>query len=56
MAVALRRLEGTVRATAGSALRKLVAAIQGDDAAAARDLAPGRIHLLGDAGSTPSVP
>jgi hypothetical protein len=29
--------------------------MQGDDAAAARDLA-GRIHLLGDAGTTPSVP
>jgi len=56
MALALRRLEGTpFRATAGSALRKLVAAMQGDDAAAARDLA-GRIHLLGDAGTTPSMP
>ena len=56
MAVALRRLEGTpFRATAGSALRKLVAAMQHDDAAAARDLA-GRIHLFGDAGTTPSVP
>jgi predicted DNA-binding transcriptional regulator YafY len=56
MAVALQRLEGTpFRATAGSALRKLVAAMQGDDAAAARVLA-GRIHLLGDAGTTPSVP
>ena len=56
MALALRRLEGTpFRATAGSALRKLVAAMQGDDAAAARDLA-GRIHLVGDAGITPSVP
>jgi predicted DNA-binding transcriptional regulator YafY len=56
MALALRRLEGTpFRATAGSALRKLVAAMQGDDAAAARDLA-GRIHLLGDAGTTPPTP
>jgi predicted DNA-binding transcriptional regulator YafY len=59
MAVALRGLEGTpFRAPAGSALRKLVAAMQVDDAAAARDLA-GRIHLLGDAGtatSAPSVP
>ncbi|MFG2137836.1 helix-turn-helix transcriptional regulator [Streptomyces sp. NPDC048650] len=58
MAVALRRLEGTpFRATAGSALRKLVAAMQADDAAAARDLA-GRIHLLddADAATTPSVP
>jgi predicted DNA-binding transcriptional regulator YafY len=56
MAVALRRLEGTpFRATAGSALRKLVAAMQADDADAARDLA-GRIHLLGDAATTRSVP
>ena len=56
MAVALRRLEGTpFRATAGSALRKLVAAMQQDDAAAARDLA-GRIHLVGDADATPSMP
>ncbi|MEV5124071.1 YafY family protein [Streptomyces decoyicus] len=56
MAVALRQLEGTpFRAPAGSALRKLVAAMQGDDAAAAHDLA-GRIHLLGDAGTMPSVP
>ena len=56
MALALRRLEGTpFRATAGSALRKLVAAMQGYDAAAARDLA-GRIHLLGDPGTTPSMP
>ena len=56
MALALRRLEGTpFRATAGSALRKLVAAMQGDDAAAARDLA-GRIHLLGAEGTTPSMP
>ncbi|MGW7492023.1 helix-turn-helix transcriptional regulator [Streptomyces sp. NPDC054786] len=58
MAVALRRLKGTpFQATAGSALRKLVAAMQGDDAAAAHDLA-GRIHLLGgdDAGTPPSMP
>jgi len=59
MAVALRGLEGSpFRGPAGSALRKLVAAMQVDDAAAARDLA-GCIHLLGDAGtatSTPSVP
>ncbi|MEV6792836.1 YafY family protein [Streptomyces sp. NPDC051320] len=56
MAVALRRLEGTpFQAAAGSALRKLVAAMQGDDAAAAHDLA-GRIHLLGDATTTPSMP
>ena len=56
MAVALRRLEGTpFQASAGSALRKLVAAMQQDDAAAARDLA-GRIHLVDGAGATPSVP
>jgi predicted DNA-binding transcriptional regulator YafY len=56
MAVALRRLADTpFRSTAGSALRKLVAAMQGDDAAAARDLAS-RIHLLGDAGTTPAMP
>lgn len=56
MAVALRRLEGTpFQVTAGSALRKLIAAMQADDAAAARDLA-GRIHLLSDAGSKPSMP
>ncbi|MET7403162.1 HTH domain-containing protein, partial [Dactylosporangium sp. NPDC005572] len=48
MAVALRRLDGTpFRAAAGSALRKLVAAMQADDAERARDLA-GRIHLVGD--------
>jgi predicted DNA-binding transcriptional regulator YafY len=56
MAVGLRRLEGTpFRAAAGSALRKLVAAMQSDDATAARDLAD-RIHLFGDAGTPPSVP
>ncbi|MGP7998763.1 MAG: helix-turn-helix transcriptional regulator [Streptosporangiaceae bacterium] len=56
MAVALRRMEGTpFRATAGSALRKLVAAMPGDDAAAAHELA-GRIHLLGGVAATPSVP
>lgn len=56
MALALQRLEGTpFRAAAGSALRKLVAAMQGDDVAAARDLA-GRIHLLGDGGTPASVP
>lgn len=56
LALALRRLEGTpFQAAAGSALRKLVTAMQVDDAAAARDLA-GRIHLLGDEGTTPSVP
>ncbi|HEX3785979.1 MAG TPA: YafY family protein [Pseudonocardiaceae bacterium] len=60
MAVALRGLDGTpFRATAGSALRKLVAAMHSDDAAVARDLAA-RIHLLsggvGGAGVTPSIP
>jgi predicted DNA-binding transcriptional regulator YafY len=56
MAVALRRMTGTpFQATAGSALRKLVAAMHSDDAAAARDLAA-RIHLLGDASALPPVP
>jgi predicted DNA-binding transcriptional regulator YafY len=56
MAVALRRLEGTpFQAAGGSALRKLVTAMQHDDAAAARDLA-GRIHLLGEADTLPSMP
>jgi predicted DNA-binding transcriptional regulator YafY len=56
MAVALRRLAGTpFQASAGTALRKLVAAMQVDDAAAARDLA-GRIHLCGEADATPAVP
>ncbi|WP_329139271.1 YafY family transcriptional regulator [Streptomyces sp. NBC_01476] len=56
MALALRSLRGTpFQVTAGAALRKLVAAMQGDDAAAAHDLA-GRIHLLGDPGAAPPVP
>jgi predicted DNA-binding transcriptional regulator YafY len=56
MALALHGLAGTpFRATAGSALRKLVAAMQSDDAAAARRLA-GRVHLLGDPGELPPVP
>ncbi|MBE1501911.1 putative DNA-binding transcriptional regulator YafY [Amycolatopsis lexingtonensis] len=56
MALALRRLEGTpFRAEAGSALRKLVAAMRTDDAAAAQDLAA-RVHLLGDAASPPPLP
>ncbi|CAN5289584.1 YafY family protein [soil metagenome] len=55
MAVALRGLEGTpFRAAAASALRKLVAAMQVDDAAAAHDLA-GRVHLLSGGGPTPST-
>jgi predicted DNA-binding transcriptional regulator YafY len=49
MALALRGLAGTpFRAEAGTALRKLVAAMHGDDAAAAHELA-GRIHLFGGA-------
>ncbi|MEU7786694.1 MULTISPECIES: YafY family protein [unclassified Amycolatopsis] len=56
MALALRRLDGTpFRAEAGSALRKLVAAMRQDDAAAAQDLAS-RVHLLGDASSPPPMP
>jgi predicted DNA-binding transcriptional regulator YafY len=56
MALALRQLEGTpFRATAGSALRKLVAAMQEDDAAAAGELAA-RFHLLSGEGNTPPVP
>ncbi|MCO6010752.1 YafY family transcriptional regulator [Actinoallomurus purpureus] len=56
MAVALERLEGTpFRAPAATALRKLVTAMQSDDAAAARDLA-GRVHLLGDGVIVPPVP
>jgi predicted DNA-binding transcriptional regulator YafY len=51
MAVALRQLDGTpFRADAGAALRKLVAAMQAGDAAAAQELA-GRIHLLGRPGA-----
>ena len=47
MALALRGLAGTpFRAEAGTALRKLVAAMHQDDAAAAHELA-GRIHLFG---------
>lgn len=56
MAVALHGLAGTpFRAEAGSALRKLVAAMQGDDAAAARELAA-RIHLFGGAGAPAPPP
>jgi predicted DNA-binding transcriptional regulator YafY len=48
MALALRRLAGTpFRSVAGSALRKLVAAMQIDDAAAAQELAA-RVHLFAD--------
>jgi predicted DNA-binding transcriptional regulator YafY len=57
MALALRGLAGTpFRAEAGTALRKLVAAMHGDDAAAAHELA-GRIHLFGrGADGGPPVP
>jgi predicted DNA-binding transcriptional regulator YafY len=56
MALALRQLKDTpFRSTASSALRKLVAAMQGDDAAAARALA-GRVHLFDEEGSPPSMP
>jgi predicted DNA-binding transcriptional regulator YafY len=56
MAVALRRLEGTpFRSTAASALRKLVGAMQVDDAAAAHDLA-GRVVLLGEESAPPPMP
>jgi predicted DNA-binding transcriptional regulator YafY len=47
MALALRRLDGTpFRQAAASALRKLVAVMRADDAAAAQALAE-RIHLVG---------
>jgi predicted DNA-binding transcriptional regulator YafY len=48
MALALQRLDGTpFHAAATTGLRKLVAAMQSDDASAARTLA-GRVHLVGD--------
>jgi predicted DNA-binding transcriptional regulator YafY len=56
MALALRGLDGTpFRDTAGTALRKLVAAMQTDDASAARALA-GRVHLIGKDETAPRVP
>ena len=56
MTVALQRMEGTpFRGAAGSALRKLVAAMHQDDAAAASELA-GRVHLLGTDDAPLSVP
>jgi predicted DNA-binding transcriptional regulator YafY len=56
MAVALHRMEGTpFRAAAGSALRKLVAAMEQGDAAAARDLA-GRVYLVGTPEHLASIP
>ena len=55
MALALQRLDGTpFQATAATALRKLLAAMQSDDAVAARELA-GRVHLVGG-GAGPRVP
>ncbi len=55
MALALKHLDGTpFRAEAGSALRKLVAAMHEDDAAEARELAS-RVHLL-DKPSPPPMP
>jgi predicted DNA-binding transcriptional regulator YafY len=51
LAVALRQLDGTpFLADAGTALRKLVTAMQAGDAAAAQELAE-RIHLLGRPGA-----
>lgn len=56
MALALRGLAGTpFAATAGTALRKLVAAMQADDASAARRLA-GRVHLVDRGGPVAPVP
>lgn len=50
MAVALQRLDDApFRDTGATALRKLMAAMQADDASAARSLAA-RIHLVGGAG------
>lgn len=56
MAVALQRMDGTpFRQTAAAVLRKLVTAMQHDDATAAHELA-GRIHLLGADEEPTSVP
>jgi len=56
MALALRGLDGTpFRDAAGTALRKLVAAMQSDDASAAHALAR-RVHLVGPAEPVPRVP
>src|SRR5690349_20318341 len=55
MALALQRLAGTpFHAIAATALRKLVAAMQADDAAAARSLAA-RVHLVGSS-AAPAMP
>lgn len=56
MALALQRMAGTpFQSAATSALRKLVAAMQADDADAAAVMA-GRIHLLDPGDATSSVP
>jgi predicted DNA-binding transcriptional regulator YafY len=56
MALALHGLDGTpFRSTAATALRKLVAAMQADDASAARALAA-RFHLVGDRGAPARMP
>ncbi len=56
MALALQQLDGTpFRANAATALRKLVAAMQADDASAARSLAA-RIHLIGARGPAAPMP
>ncbi len=53
MALALQRLGGTpFQATAATALRKLIAAMHADDAAAARSLAA-RVHLVGAQAAAP---
>jgi predicted DNA-binding transcriptional regulator YafY len=55
MALALRRVAGTpFSSVASSALRKLVAAMQTDDAAAAQDLAA-RVHLFRDDEAAPTT-
>lgn len=56
MAIALDRMDGTpFRAVAGSALRKLIAAMRQDDVATARDLAE-RIHLYNAGHESPGIP
>ena len=56
MALALQRLDGTpFQDPAGTALRKLVAAMQAEDASAARELA-GCVHLVGRGGPASRVP
>jgi predicted DNA-binding transcriptional regulator YafY len=56
MALALDRLDGTpFPAAAAAGLRKLLAAMQTDDATAARELA-GRVHLVGRREQAQTVP